>query len=51
MGIGRDGIVIETSEKKRVFMELTEDALLPGRPDFKIGDRIQAVGEWTKENF
>jgi len=51
MEIKKDGIVIETSEKKRVFIELTEDTLLPDGPDFKIGDRIRAVGEWSKENF
>ncbi len=51
MEIKKDGIVIETSEKKKVFIELTEDTLLPGGPDFKIGDRIRAVGEWHKENF
>jgi hypothetical protein len=51
MEIKKDGIVIETSEKKRVFIELTEDTLLPGGPNFKIGDRIRAVGGWSKENF
>lgn len=49
--IKREGIVIETSEKKRVFIELTKDTLLPGGPDFKIGDRIRAVGEWDGEDF
>ncbi len=51
MEIKRDGIVIETSEKKEVFIELTEDTLLPDGLDCKIGDRIRAVGEWSKENF
>ncbi len=51
MEIKRDGIVVETSEKARVFIELTEDTLLPDGPDFKIGDRIRAVGEWDGEDF
>jgi len=49
--IRSSGLLVETGEGKKVFVELTEDTLLPGGPDFKIGDRIRAVGEWSKENF
>ncbi len=49
--IRSDGIVVETGDKRKVFVELTEDTLLPEGSDPKIGERICVVGKWDKENF
>lgn len=49
--IRSSGLLIETGEGRRVFVELTEDTLLPERSDPKIGERICVVGKWDKENF
>ncbi len=45
-------LLVETREKKKVFIELTEDNLsLLVESNFKVGDRIRAVGEWDGERF
>jgi len=49
--IRNGNLVVETSEKKKVFIELTRDTLFPPGSDFKVGDRIRAVGEWDGETF
>ncbi len=49
--IRSDGIVVETSGKKEVFVELTEDTLLPTEQYFRAGNHICVVGRWEKENF
>lgn len=49
--IRSDGLVVETGDKRKVFVELTEDTLLPEGSDPKIGERICVVGKWDKENF
>ena len=49
--IRSSGLVVQTREKKKVFIELTKNTLLPRESDFKIGDRIRAVGKWDGENF
>ena len=45
------GLLIETEEGKKVFVELTESTLLPMGSDFKIGDCIRTVGRWDGEDF
>jgi len=49
--IRSDGLVVETGDKRKVFVELTEDTLLPEGSDPKIGECICVVGKWDKENF
>jgi len=45
------GLVVETREKKKVFVELTKNTLFLTGSDFKVGDRVRAVGKWDGENF
>ncbi len=45
------GLLVETEEGRRVFIELTESTLLPMGSDFKIGDCIRTVGRWDEEDF
>jgi len=45
------GLVLETRHKQKVFIELTKNTFFPSGSDFKVGDRIRAVGEWDGENF
>ena len=46
-----DGLVLQTRDNRKVFVELTKDTFLPSGSDFKVGDRIRVVGEWDGENF
>jgi len=49
--IRSDGIVVETSGKKEIFVEITEDTLLPTEQHFRAGNHICVVGRWEKEKF
>jgi len=49
--IRNGNLVVETSEKKKVFIELTRNTFFPTGSDFKVGERIRAVGKWDGENF
>lgn len=45
------GLVVETRHKQKVFIELTKNTFFPTGSDFKVGERIRAVGKWDGENF
>jgi len=49
--IRNGNLVVESREEEKVFIELTRDTLLPPESDFKVGDRIRAVGQWDGETF
>lgn len=49
--IRSDGLLVETSGKKEVFVELTEDTLLPTEFDPKVGEHIIVVGKRNEDNF
>jgi len=44
-------LLVETGGGKRVFIQFTENILLPMGSDFKIGDLIRTVGKWDGEDF
>lgn len=49
--IRSSGLLVETREGKRVFIQFTENILLPMGSDFKIGDLIRTVGKWDGDDF
>ncbi|MEE8180106.1 MAG: hypothetical protein V3T89_03205 [bacterium] len=49
--IRSSGLLVETGGRKRVFVQFTENILLPVGSDFKFGDLIRTVGKWDGEDF
>ena len=49
--IRSSGLLVENGGGKRVFIQFTENILLPMGSDFKIGDLIRTVGKWDGEDF
>jgi len=44
-----DGLMVDITEEKTVFVKFTENTLFPTESEFNKGDYIRVLGEWEEE--